>query len=144
MRRVLKLALPKHRWLLLHDNAPAHCTLNVKQFLASKSICVIHLPPYSPDLAPADFILFQKVKLALKAQRFSDISGTQCGVTELLTGFHSRISSALSMTCINDLSVGRSWGRLYWKPVIKTSIYYYSFFFVINAVSYLPVNVYYI
>jgi hypothetical protein len=36
-------------------------------------------------LAPADFIPFPKVKLALKAQRFSDISETQRGVTELLT-----------------------------------------------------------
>jgi hypothetical protein len=85
MRRVIKLAVTKHRWLLLHDNAPAHCTLNVKQFLASKSICVIQLSPYLPDLAPADFILFPKVKLALKAQRFSDINETQRGVTQLLT-----------------------------------------------------------
>jgi hypothetical protein len=86
MRRVIKVTVPKHRWLLLQDNAPAHCTLTVKQFLPSKSICVIQLPPYSPDLGPADFILFPKVKLVLKAQRFSDISETQRGVTEVLTG----------------------------------------------------------
>jgi hypothetical protein len=41
---------------------------------------------YSPDLAPADFILFPKVKQALKEERFSDISDIQCGVTELLQG----------------------------------------------------------
>jgi hypothetical protein len=73
-------------WLLLNDNAPAHCALNVKQFLASKSICVIHHPPYSPDLAPGDFFLFLKVKLALKGGSFSDISDIQCGVTEQLKG----------------------------------------------------------
>jgi transposase len=59
------------------------CALNVKQFLASKSISVVHHPPYSPDLAPADFFLFVKLKLALKGERFSDI---QHGVTEQLNG----------------------------------------------------------
>jgi hypothetical protein len=29
----------------LHDNEDASCALNVKQFLASKSICVILHPP---------------------------------------------------------------------------------------------------
>jgi hypothetical protein len=28
-------------------------------------------PPYSPDLAPSDFCLFQKLKLFLAGQRFS-------------------------------------------------------------------------
>ena len=33
--------------------------------------------------------------------------------------FNSRTSSALSRTCINDLSVAWSWGLLYWKCVKK-------------------------
>jgi len=38
--------LNSNSWLLLHDNAPTHCTLNVKQFLASESICVCSsIPP---------------------------------------------------------------------------------------------------
>ena len=41
-------------WLLSHD-VPTHCTLNVKQFLASKSRCVIQHHPYSPDMASALF-----------------------------------------------------------------------------------------
>jgi hypothetical protein len=66
---------------------PAHCALNVKQFLASKLLmCVIQHPTYSPDLAPAEFFLFLKVKLALKGERFSDISNIQCRVTEQLKG----------------------------------------------------------
>jgi hypothetical protein len=54
----------------------------VKQFLASKSIYVIQHPPYSPDLAPANFFLFPKVKLTVKGERFSDISDIQRGVTK--------------------------------------------------------------
>ena len=40
---------------LHHDNAPSHTSLLVQQFLADKSIPIITLPPYSPDLAPSDF-----------------------------------------------------------------------------------------
>jgi histone-lysine N-methyltransferase SETMAR len=58
----------------------------VKQFLASKSICVIQHPRYSPDLTPADFFLFPKLKLALKGERFGDISDVQSGLTEQLKG----------------------------------------------------------
>ena len=34
----------------------------MQQFLADRSIKTIAHPPYSPDLAPADFFLFPKVK----------------------------------------------------------------------------------
>ena len=30
-------------------------------------------PPYSPDLAPADFFLFSKLKTAMKGKRFATI-----------------------------------------------------------------------
>jgi hypothetical protein len=65
---------------------PARCTFNVKQFLFSKSICVIQHSRYSPDLAPADFVLSREVKLALKGERFSDVSNIERGVTEQLKG----------------------------------------------------------
>jgi transposase len=139
MRRVIKLAVPKHRWLLLHDNAPAHCTLNVMQFLASKSICVIQLPPYSPDLAPADFILFPKVKLALKAQRFSDIRETQHGVTKLLTG----VPFEEFERAFEDL-YKRSQHCAKLGTIILEVCNKNLFLFVINAVYYIPGNVYYI
>jgi transposase len=34
----------------------------VREFLASKQITVLEHPPYSPDLAPNDFLLFPKIK----------------------------------------------------------------------------------
>jgi hypothetical protein len=40
-------------------------------------------PPYSPDLASCDFLLFQKLKNALKRQRFADIPDIQRNVTLL-------------------------------------------------------------
>jgi hypothetical protein len=44
----------------------AHMALPVREFLASKQITVLKHPPYSPDLAPSDFFLLQKIKEILK------------------------------------------------------------------------------
>jgi histone-lysine N-methyltransferase SETMAR len=52
-------------WFLHWDNAPAHTATVVQEFLAAKSIKTIAHPPYSPDLAPADYFLFPRVKTEL-------------------------------------------------------------------------------
>jgi histone-lysine N-methyltransferase SETMAR len=62
-------------WLLLHDNAPAHRTVVVKNFLAKNNVTTLEHPPYSPDLAPAHFHLLFSLKSALKRRRF-------CGATD--------------------------------------------------------------
>jgi len=72
------------KWILHHDNAPAHDALRFREFLAKNSITKMDNPPYSPDLAPCDFWLFQKLKNALKGQRFSDLSDIQRNVKTLL------------------------------------------------------------
>ncbi|GBM26742.1 hypothetical protein AVEN_175895-1 [Araneus ventricosus] len=59
-------------WLLLHDNAPPHHALIVKKYLARHSVTTMEHPPYSPDLAPADFYLFLRLKMKLKGHRFVD------------------------------------------------------------------------
>jgi histone-lysine N-methyltransferase SETMAR len=43
------------KWILHHDNAPAHDALRFHEFLAKNSITKMDHPPYSPDLAPCDF-----------------------------------------------------------------------------------------
>jgi hypothetical protein len=52
-------------WILHQDNVPAHAALSVVKFLTSKCITMMPQPPHSPDLAPCDFFLFQKAKLAV-------------------------------------------------------------------------------
>jgi hypothetical protein len=39
------------KWILHHDNAPAHDALRVRELLAKKSITKMDHPPCSPDLA---------------------------------------------------------------------------------------------
>jgi len=36
-------------------------------------VTVVPQPPYSPDLAPADFFLFPKLKSSLKGRRFQTV-----------------------------------------------------------------------
>jgi hypothetical protein len=53
-------------WLLHHGNAPAHASLLIHDFLVNTNTTEFPLSPYSPELAPADFFLFPKLKSTLK------------------------------------------------------------------------------
>lgn len=53
---------------LLHDNARPHVHSNVRNFLEENGIKLIKHPPYSPDLAPCDFWLFDLIKCQLGYQ----------------------------------------------------------------------------
>ena len=44
-----------------------------EEFLATKQITALEYPAYSPDLAPSDFYLFQKIKEIMKRRHFDDI-----------------------------------------------------------------------
>ncbi|UYV71490.1 hypothetical protein LAZ67_8003487 [Cordylochernes scorpioides] len=60
-------------WLLHHDNAPAHTSLLVRDFLAKINTLMMPQPPYSPDLAPCDFFLFPKLKWPMKGRRYATL-----------------------------------------------------------------------
>jgi hypothetical protein len=45
----------------------------VPQFSAGKGISAMDRPPYSPDLAPADFWLFPKLKESAERQMFLEL-----------------------------------------------------------------------
>ena len=49
-------------WMLHNDNAPAHASLHIRSYLAKYQTSVVPHPPYSPELAPADFFLFPNLK----------------------------------------------------------------------------------
>ena len=53
-------------WNLHHDNVPAHVSLLIRSYLAKHQTSVVPHPTYSPDLAPADFFLFPKLKTLWK------------------------------------------------------------------------------
>jgi len=59
-----------------YDNALAHSTALVQAFLVKHHITQVCQSPYSPDLAPCDFWLFQKLKSPLKGRRFVNATVT--------------------------------------------------------------------
>ena len=72
------------KWMLLHDNAPAHSAMCLRQFLAQKMIDVFEHPPYRPELVPADFFLFPRLKAAIKGARFADANAIKDRVPAVL------------------------------------------------------------
>jgi hypothetical protein len=64
-----------HSLILHHNNALVHGSLRVSQFLAGKNISAMDHPLYSPALALADFLLFQKLKSVLKGKSFLHVEG---------------------------------------------------------------------
>ena len=65
---------------LLHDNAPAHKSATVQEYLKESGLDVLDHPPYSPDLSPCDFWLFQRLKEMLAGHRFE----SRCGIGSAL------------------------------------------------------------
>ncbi|EZA58480.1 hypothetical protein X777_01101 [Ooceraea biroi] len=53
-------------WHFHHNNTRPHSARLTQDFLANSGLKVLKHPPYSPDLAPCDFILFPLVKEKLK------------------------------------------------------------------------------
>jgi len=63
--------------MLHHDSARAHMSLLIRSYLAKHRTSIVPCPPYSPDLTPADFFLFPKLKTTLKGRYFQTIEEIQ-------------------------------------------------------------------
>jgi hypothetical protein len=74
VRRIRPEIWTTNWWFLLHDNAPAHRSVLVKDFLAKNKATTLEHPPCSTDLAAADSYLFLRLKSALKGQRCCDVT----------------------------------------------------------------------
>ena len=93
LRDVVRRQMPK-LWenqtsMSNHENAPAHASLLIRSYLAKHQTSVVPHPPYSQNLAPADFFLSPTLKTTLKGRRFQTIEVIQenairelCAITE--------------------------------------------------------------
>ena len=61
-----------HAFALHQDNARPHVSHQTTDFLGQQDIQIIEHPPYSPDLAPADFFLFPRMKKIMRGTIYSD------------------------------------------------------------------------
>jgi transposase len=57
-------------WLLLHDDATAHRSVLVKEFLAKSNVMRLEHPRYTPDLAAAHVCLLPRLKSSLRGDAF--------------------------------------------------------------------------
>ena len=61
--------------MLHHDNARAHASLNIREFLTKHETTVVPHPPYSTHLAPAEFFLVPEIEILTKRSPISDGRG---------------------------------------------------------------------
>jgi transposase len=84
---------------LLQNNAPAHWSVLVKDFLAKNNVTTLEHLPYSPDLAPTNFYPLSRLKSASKGTRCCDAIGIIKNATEEL----KRISQNAFQECFQHL-----------------------------------------
>ncbi|KAG5317509.1 MOS1T transposase, partial [Acromyrmex heyeri] len=101
-------------WLLHHDNAPAHISLLVREFLAKNNTLMMPQPPYSPDLAPCDFFLFPKLKRPMKGRRYATIEEIKTASKEEL----NKITKNEFLKCFED------WKKRWHKCIISDGDYF--------------------
>ncbi|UYV70168.1 hypothetical protein LAZ67_7002057 [Cordylochernes scorpioides] len=101
-------------WLLHHDNAPAHTSLLVREFLAKTNTLMMPQPPYSPDLSPCDFFLFPKLKRPMKGRRYATLD-------EIKTASKAELKKILK----NDfLKCFENWKNRWHKCIISHGDYF--------------------
>jgi histone-lysine N-methyltransferase SETMAR len=69
-------------WFLIHENAPGHRSVLILGFLAKNKVTTLDYCPHSPDLAPADFYLFPRLKSVLNGRCFCDAADIIKNATE--------------------------------------------------------------
>jgi hypothetical protein len=74
-----------------YDNAPAHTSLKTTEFVTNNIMVIIPLPPYSPDVAPCDFVWFPKLKMKLKGRRFQTSEGNHKRYSRVLREMRSTV-----------------------------------------------------
>jgi len=105
--------------MLHHDNAPAHASLLIREFLTKHEMTVVPQPPYSPDLALADFFLFPKLKSSLKGRQFQKAEETEENWIRNLRAIPQNTFQVAFQTCKN---VGSSLSREEGTTLKETSL----------------------
>ncbi|GFW84818.1 uncharacterized protein TNCV_681061 [Trichonephila clavipes] len=84
VRRKRPVMWASSRWMLHHDEAPAHTANLMQQFLIKHVAIRVARPPYSTDMLSPDFFLFPKIKNTLKGHRIQDTETIKQNSTQQL------------------------------------------------------------
>ena len=89
-----------------------YTSMPVREFLAKNKILIMPQPPYSPDLVPATFFLFPKLKTPTKGNRFDTIEEIkEKSKHELLV-----TAKSLFQKCLKD------WKKRWHKCIISEGV----------------------
>ena len=78
------------QFVLHQDNARPHTSRETGTFMERQGIRRLEHPPYSPDLAPADFFLFPKLKKMLRGHQFESVKEVRAAVHRALAQVSAR------------------------------------------------------
>jgi len=76
---------------LHHDNTPSHSAIIIREFLTKNETNTIQQPSNSPDMAPCDFFLFDRVKKSLRGTRFNSRKVMEKSKTALMAITDNRV-----------------------------------------------------
>ena len=62
----------ENRPIILQDNATPHNAAITRNFITNQGWALIDHPPYSPDLNPLDYDIFNRLKRPLRGKRFNN------------------------------------------------------------------------
>ena len=79
VREFIKKELPNGLFCVLSLRS-----MSITNFSTKNGILTINRFPYSPELAPRDFYLFEKLHLVIKGKRHADIEDIQRSTTAIL------------------------------------------------------------
>ena len=81
---------------------PLHTVQSVcTNFLLQKMVAVLDHPRYYPDLSPADFFLFPRLKASIKGARFADVKPSTIVWKPFCDRCHMRLSLIVLGSCMN-------------------------------------------
>jgi transposase len=80
----LRLQVGERNLVIHADNASPHTDQKCRAFCAENGLQLATDPPYSPDLAPSDFFLFDYVKDRLQEIIFASPEELLAGISEVL------------------------------------------------------------
>ncbi len=98
IRRKHPVLWEKNQYWILHDNAPAHMATPTIAAMVEMSMHIVERPPYSPDLAPADFWFFPFLKGQIRGRIFRNVPELQDALMEII----GRMPCSMFHECIHQ------------------------------------------
>lgn len=106
VRRTQRKPRNDNLWIQ-HDNAPVHTAHQTIEKMAGLDLHAVAHPPYSPDLAPSDFYLFNRLKKHLRGTRFDSPQDLRLATEE----FFANLDDNFFQTAFQELV--QRWRKCY-------------------------------